>query len=443
MALAQDASTPAVVQTTATSASTAAFTPPVNSLLVMTCAYNDVTNGDHTLTISNSGTGLTWTHLNNFQAAQSSYIFWTYLTSAPGSMTVTVTNSSDAGVMVLYPLVLTGALNPQSGNHSNVSAGNNGLNAAFTPNTIGSWIVGCGALMTGGTSVFTPESGWTTTGSQVQSTGSGNPFVVMAGRLTSPVSSLTSTTCGWTSTASGFLRNWDSAFQEIQPASSSSPVTINLAKGAVALSAPPPVPIAGTAVSLPVGRVNVDSPIPTVTAVKVTSGGPGQAGLIKITYISPNTQALASSISPIATSDPYGNAIPVGYMGPVSAIAPGSAPTTVETWHGPLALTDASASGNGVNGFWYRYRSDNEVELLWDITLSAGAGNIASLPSGYVPAVAQNIVSSWYGTGPAAYSTTFAPSLSVSTGGVVSVQNCGGLTISLCGREKITLDGSL
>lgn len=124
MAIAEDASTPAVVRSTVSSAtqtwSTAAFSPPADSLLVV--LVNNLISFATThaaFTVSDSAGG-TWTQGVDAKPAASdtchSAVFYSYRASAPGPITVTVdkgdTWTSDTQLTVR---VVTGAATNQTG----------------------------------------------------------------------------------------------------------------------------------------------------------------------------------------------------------------------------------------------------------------------------------------------------------------------------------------
>jgi hypothetical protein len=143
--------------------------------------------------------------------------------------------------------------------------------------------------------------------------------------------------------------------------------------------------------------------------------GSGAAGFINITYPTITGQLLYS-VAGAEQEDSYGNAVPVGYQGPVSSFKPlVSTPTVTESWHAlSLVSGQASASGNGVNGFWYIYRSDNEVELLWDINATnTGGAYIGVMPAGYIPQKQLNLSSGWYGTAHSTYQSNFQPHINI------------------------------
>ena len=423
---------------------TASFSPPAKSLLVVcvsSCGAYSVTN-----TVSDSlggsygnpvhySAGLFGTHGNVD-------IFTGYLAAAPGPMTITVSCAYSGTLATWYckVLVLTGCDSAQAGVANGTSNGSSGSGeVTLTPNFTNSWIVAVTDINTASGMTQSPVANFTQIDWHQFVSGSFDYDNGCGANETGPSGS---TTVGWTFSKSG--PNSTGAL-EIKPGGGS-PVTVNLTTAQVNVKAnAPTVNIGGLVVPMTTAQVNVAALVPTVSAARVVSGGSGTSGNIKITYISPNTQALTYSIAPSAGFDPYGNQVPAGYQGMLSAITPGSVPAVTETWHS-LDLTidgNCTASGNGANGFWYRFRGDNEVELMWDISLTSVSGNpdIATLPVGYRPVVQQNIMSGWYGTAAGSYQTQFSPHLLVFVTGDIQAEGCLGLTtVSLCGRTKITLD---
>lgn len=117
MALAVDAASPARATATTGAATTAAFNPPVGVLIA--CAGLDNTGADTvtrpTLSMSNNGAALTWTHfilrnkddvggIDGGVAAA-----WTYLSGARTGMTVTFTNTLGSRNISGKLYVVTGA----------------------------------------------------------------------------------------------------------------------------------------------------------------------------------------------------------------------------------------------------------------------------------------------------------------------------------------------
>jgi hypothetical protein len=178
-----------------------------------------------------------------------------------------------------------------------------------------------------------------------------------------------------------------------------------------------------------------------------TVGGVGSAGLIKVTYSDPTTWTMSHSLAGAVQTDSLGNQLAVGFQGPISVQTPGSSPSMVESWHQPSLLTGA-ASGNGVNGFFYRMVSESEVEVLWDLTFTGTGAGLAFfiMPLLYQPLTSQNLECGWYGTGPAVYSATFNPYFAIlgnsgAPKGRCSIQNIpNALTLSVFGRQKYSLD---
>jgi hypothetical protein len=437
-----DASSPNASETTSSNSVTSvSFSPPADSLLVILCSWAGTYSSDPTCTDSVGGTYAHPVHYSpgitgNGEGVD---IYTRYLSSAPGSMQVgyDVNGGGTPANAFMAILVLDNCASSQTGAESGTSdsgiGGSSSSEVTVTPSGTGSWLVcisGIG-INTSGTTI-TPVTSFTTIFNTYSGAGTGNNFLAGANE-TGPSGS---TTSGWSFSHTNVINS--TGVLEIL-ASAGTPANVDLAVGQINVAGPNPQPTAGHGVPLTTGQVNVAGLTPTITATRITSGGPGAPGNVKLTYISPQLEILTSSLSPVATEDVFGNVVPAGYMGPIVAIQPGSSPVEPESWHS-LSLTNATASGNGVNGLFYRYRSDNSVELAWDITLSSSAATIATLPSLYTPTSAQNLPSAWYGTGPAAYLDTFSPALQVTAGGSITVQNCDSLTISLCGSIRIPLD---
>jgi hypothetical protein len=106
MAIALDASTPAAVSVAggATSSTSAAFSPPANSMIVVFVGIfaTSATVAQSVSGVTNTGTALTWAKkvgANHSGSAPggAAEIWWAYTTSAPGSITVTATYAAAAG----------------------------------------------------------------------------------------------------------------------------------------------------------------------------------------------------------------------------------------------------------------------------------------------------------------------------------------------------------
>ncbi len=242
---------------------------------------------------------------------------------------------------------------------------------------------------------------------------------------------------------------WGQRLQSVPP-SVAPPVIVNLTTARVNVAAPAPTifttPIAaiGWLPQSKFRRKTQQTPYPAVPGI--IAGGSGASGLIKVTYADPTTYVAQYSIAGMASSDSYGNAYVVGYQGPLAATQPGvSNPNVTETWHTLSLTANATPSGNGVNGFFYRYVGDNEVELLWDIELLSTSGTVATFPVGYRPQADINMPSGWYGTGPGAYTAGFSPHWLIrgrtnTVPGQIVMEGFTTLDINMFGRDKFTLD---
>jgi hypothetical protein len=169
-AISEDASTPAVVTATGVqnpSATTAAFSPPAGSrLVVIVSVAAQAVMTSPGITVSDSG-GHVWTQiqlisLNNFRVMTG--IFTTYLTTAPGSITVNaVTTGMPAGANAIQSAVRV--VNNTA--VSQAGAGSSGTTGSSTQNTVAVTTTQQGSLVYVGMSTFSanplsPFSGTTT-----------------------------------------------------------------------------------------------------------------------------------------------------------------------------------------------------------------------------------------------------------------------------------------
>lgn len=120
MAIAEDASTPAVATGTGTGTiTTAAFSPPAGALLVALVGGGWSSTATMTATVSDSVSG-SWTTgptVANTNASDHGFVgvYFRYLSSAPGSMTVSAAFTGLSGGRLLAVRVLTGAASNQTG----------------------------------------------------------------------------------------------------------------------------------------------------------------------------------------------------------------------------------------------------------------------------------------------------------------------------------------
>ena len=115
VALAIDASTPAIATETDRAITSASFSPPDSSLLLV-CAFSDsIDNENVTITMSNNGAALTWTEIVSRDGSEASSedgnvtAAYTLLTTGRTGMTVTATsNTTENGGIALKVYVITG-----------------------------------------------------------------------------------------------------------------------------------------------------------------------------------------------------------------------------------------------------------------------------------------------------------------------------------------------
>jgi hypothetical protein len=206
------------------------------------------------------------------------------------------------------------------------------------------------------------------------------------------------------------------------------PITVPIIGAKINVAALPLSIDAGRGVSLPTANVAVAALNPSIYTFAM--GGQGDPGQIVITYVEPSTEVLV------------GEYTKQGWVGPVSVRQPTTGLSVTEAWHS----LGVGGSGNGVNGMFYRLTSENEVELIWDFAVIGVSGYIvATVPSKYIPTVGANLRSGWYGTGPNSYNSVYDPHLYVvpRNGSIVASGTVGLTTISMFGRGKYTLDGTL
>jgi hypothetical protein len=142
MAIAEDASSPATVTAAASSSAltTASFSPPAGSLLIALASFGPL-SGTCTLSVSDSGSH-TWTlgKRQNATGVPTSEVWWTYLASAPGSITVTATPTNGGAGQLLTVRVLTGCSPTQTGATGSTSGVT--PTVSVTTTQAGSWVYG-------------------------------------------------------------------------------------------------------------------------------------------------------------------------------------------------------------------------------------------------------------------------------------------------------------
>lgn len=228
MTISEDtANQPSPVHITTTSGTTGSFSPQAATLLVAMLVGDGPVTAAETGSVSDSGSH-TWTRLvqSNTHASGVNAIggfceVWvTYLSSAPGSITVTgswtPTSGAAAGNLVVRSLL--GAASTQTG--VTATAANNGSNTinptvTLTPTQVGSWVYGCALDYT--TNSTLTANGSTTSIDQFNDSTNGDTWATFKGAAAT--TTLTSTTFGYTNAAAAYQL----AAVEILPAATSIP----------------------------------------------------------------------------------------------------------------------------------------------------------------------------------------------------------------------------
>ena len=226
--ISEDSSTPAVATSqgnTTGSIATGSFSPPAGSLLVATLnvGMGSVPPGTLSVTDSSGGTwtaGPSQTATNNSWYGLGTRVFYRYVSSAPGSITVTGKDSVSGSdpdheqSMQLAVRVVDGAASSQSGaataTASSTTGSSKSATKSVTTTAAGSWVY-VGAALTPDGSVTANSK--TTTINQFDDTTSVNQLV--SGRQSAATGTPGAVTLGWTS---GTGRYWALAEQEILPA---------------------------------------------------------------------------------------------------------------------------------------------------------------------------------------------------------------------------------
>jgi hypothetical protein len=207
--IAEDSSAPAAVHSATTSGTTASFSPPANSLLVVMVAVDGTAGTATTVAVSDSGSH-TWTLKKRQNTTTSSApvvggsaeVWECQLTTAPGSITVTAswsTNGSAGGNVVTK--VLTGAATDQSTAATGGTGGGSvAPTATLTPTQVGSHIYG--ACLDYATNASLTANSNSTLIDQFLDVSNGDTWAAFKG--SADTTSLTSTAYGFTNANSAF-----------------------------------------------------------------------------------------------------------------------------------------------------------------------------------------------------------------------------------------------
>ena len=216
MAISEDTShQPVPVHVTATSATTASFSPQAATLLVALPAVLGPNFATTTVTVTDSLSG-TWTLLkrqntNTTGIGGSSEIWVRYLVGAPGAMTVSASwtpNGDPGGNLVVRSLL--GASSTQTGATGGTGGATVAPTATLTPTQLGSWVYGASMDWTANPSMTANAN--TSLIDQFIDATNGDTYAIFKGATS--VSSLVSTAYGFTNANAGF----NTAAAEILPA---------------------------------------------------------------------------------------------------------------------------------------------------------------------------------------------------------------------------------
>lgn len=215
----QDASTPAIVTASGsagTSLTTASFSPPANSLLVVMTSfeYQAANASTPVFTVSDSVSGTYAAGPSVFDSTRGMAAIWTrYLFTAPGAMTVTITNSGPSAthgqVLAVYVLNNAGSVQTKAATATAHSTGMTGWIGAITSTVSGSWVLAACAGSVMGT--ITPLSSTTTLENDQDST---DAVSLLLGKQCAATIIPGSVTLGWDSPTAG---DYALAMQEILP----------------------------------------------------------------------------------------------------------------------------------------------------------------------------------------------------------------------------------
>lgn len=169
MALAEDASSPAVITGTSGSnplvSTTASFTPPAGSLLVAMAISGKSSGGLQTAITISSSPAQTWTVAANAQglgvdAGGTAQIAYTYLAAAPGATTVSASMTNISSGRSFLVKVITGAAVSQAGAGVNSRV----QSTASTDGTISVTTTAVGSLVYGASDAIDGNSALTLNG---------------------------------------------------------------------------------------------------------------------------------------------------------------------------------------------------------------------------------------------------------------------------------------
>lgn len=237
MAISEDTGNqPVPVHSTTTAGTTALFSPQANTLLVALFAVDGATGTATSVVVTDSTLG-TWTLLKRQNTTTagvggSAEVWCRYLSSDPGSMTVTGTwtaTGQPAGNITVRSLL--GAASSQTGATGGSGGGSVAPTATLTPTQVGSWVYG--AAVDYSTNASLTANANTTRIDQFQDATNGDTWAVFKGAAST--SSLTSTAYGFTNANAGYNTAAAEILAAVAAAPQPPPVVIGTAVGRASL----------------------------------------------------------------------------------------------------------------------------------------------------------------------------------------------------------------
>lgn len=402
MPIAIDASTPANVQlatSTSATATTASFSPPAKSLVVIhvTIGFDANTPSPPSFTVADSGsTSYTAGPTGYDGGATGVWLFSHYYATAPGAITVTATRTGQLGAAMFFvkTWVLTGSTASQTGaaSASAHAQTGTGISGSITPTQPNSWVMVGGAS---GSNIALNAAGGLTQDTSWADSGDGE--ATASGHLV--VSSVAAQSPGWTVASNIF---WSWAALEVLPAvvtldavgpssagagGTTSPLTWSHTCGSAATTL-----YVGAAVGQTSGNDSTFTCTATYNGVAMTALSPGQsmsatgltgnAGFIKVFKLEnpPTGSALTVSVTV------SGGTISALTGGSLSVAGAGGGESTLTVGNSSASVTSGSVNiPSTTHGrLCLAFLADGQGGITWtagteqyekDQNTNSGAGN--------------------------------------------------------------------
>lgn len=384
MPIAIDASTPANVQlatSTSATATTASFSPPAKSLVVIhvTIGFDANTPSAPSFTVADSGsTSYTAGPTGYDGGATGVWLFSHYYATAPGAITVTATRTGQLGAAMFFvkTWVLTGAAASQTGAASASGHAQTGtsISGSITPTQLNSWVMVGGAsgsnIALNAAGGLTQDTSWADA-SDGEATASGHLVV----------SSVSAQSPGWTVASNIF---WSWAALEILPAG----VTFDA-----------------------VGPSSSGSTSSTATGTVLTW----------------THTAVASGVA-IVVGFAYGHGTGAGSVGTIAVTCDGNPMTQI----GLIENDNQSSSTTGGSTSLWGIANQSSGAHTIAVTVTGGATNLRTNVAGSVSYSGADTVSP-FGAGVTNFGSSAAPAVTVTgtaaSSMVAGVASCGNATV--------------